>query len=42
MLPVNLQKMLKNLCMFISIILDPVLKVILKLNFVELKQDLWQ
>ena len=42
MLPVNLQKMLKNLYMFISIILDPVLKVILKLNFVELKQDLWQ
>jgi len=43
MLPVNLQKIfLKNLCIFISIILDPLLKVSLKLNFVELKQDLWQ
>ena len=42
-LHVNLQKMfLKNLCMFIFLILDSVLKVILKSNFVELKQDLWQ
>jgi len=38
-LPVNLQKMFETLCMFISIILDPVLKIILKLNIVELK---WQ
>jgi hypothetical protein len=42
MLPVNLQKMLKNSMYVHKYNTRSVLKASLKLNIVELKQDLWQ